>query len=260
MIGIRESGMPQRLDSAPQPRAALLALLALAALVVASFASLDLAWGALASLQGARAMGRFVAELLHLELSVPFLVKVGVSALETLAMSTLGTLIAAGFGLLIAFLARGVRPLLSALRSVPELVWASLLLIAVGLGPFAGTLALALHTTCVLGRLYLEAFENLPDGPAHALSASGATRAQVFFYALLPQALPQLVSYTVYRWENNIRAAAILGVVGAGGLGQMLTFHLGLFQMGKAGTVILATLLLVAGVDALSDGIRRRLG
>ena len=112
-------------------------------------------------------------------------------------------------------------------------MWAALLLIAAGLGPFAGTLALAMHTTGVLGRLFAEAIENAPAGPAFALRVRGVARGPVFLYATLPQILPQLLSYTLYRWENNIRAAAVLGVVGAGGLGQMLAFHLGLFQMAE---------------------------
>jgi phosphonate transport system permease protein len=146
---------------------------------------------------------------------------------------------------------------LNALRSIPELVWAALLLIAAGLGPFAGTLALALHTAGVLGRLFAESIENAPTGPAAALQASGAGRTAVFFYATLPQVLPQLMSYVLYRWENNIRAAAVLGVVGAGGLGQLLHFHMGLFHMDKTATILAAMLLLVALVDALSYAARR---
>jgi len=149
------------------------------------------------------------------------------------------------------------RLLLNALRSIPELVWAALLLIAAGLGPLAGTLALALHTTGVLGRLFAEAIENAPTGPAFALRLRGVPEGRVFLYATLPQLLPQLLSYTLYRWENNIRAAAILGVVGAGGLGQMLAFHMSLFQMGETSSVLIAMMALVALVDAVSYGARR---
>ena len=236
------------------------AALAVLGLVVASFASLDLQLGEFLSAGNLAAAGRFVAELLHPAVAPAFVLRVGRATLETLAMSALGTALAALAGLMIARWAPAVRPVLNVLRSVPELVWASLLLISVGLGPFAGTLALALHTTGVLGRLYLEVFENLPPEPGFALRCAGASPTQVFCYAELPQALPQLVSYTIYRWENNIRAAAVLGVVGAGGLGQMLTLHLQLFQMGRAATVIVAILLLVAVVDAASAGLRRRLG
>lgn len=236
-----------------------IALIALSALVVASFASLDLHWLSFFEADALGSMWRFVGEFFHPDLTPLFLWKVLFASLETMAMSALSTLIAALLGLMIAFKARGVRPLLNVLRAIPELVWASLLLIAVGLGPFAGTLALALHTTGVLGRLYLEALENQNQGPAFALRSAGASDGQIFFFASVPQALPQLVSYTLYRWENNIRAAAVLGVVGAGGLGQMLSFHLGLFQMSKAATVIVATLILVALVDSASDRIRRDL-
>lgn len=244
---------------------------AVLALVVASFWSLDLQWAQFLSLDAARSMGRFVGEFYPPDLSAPFLHKVLVGTWETLAMSALGTLLAAVGGLLLALPASRLhegdaaisraptRLLLNALRSVPELVWAALLLIAAGLGPFAGTLALALHTAGVLGRLFAEAIENAPRGPGDALRAQGVGNGRVFLYATLPQVLPQLMSYTLYRWENNIRAAAVLGVVGAGGLGQLLSFHMGLFHMGKTATILGAMLALVALVDALSFAARRRM-
>jgi len=237
-------------------------LLGVGALVVASFWSLDLQWAQFASADAARAMARFVGEFFPPELDTTFLARVGVGMAETVAMSMLGTALAAGLGLLLALPARGrraLRLLMNALRSIPELVWAALLLISAGLGPFAGTLALALHTTGVLGRLFGEAIENTPRGPADALRTHGVGAVAVFFYATLPQVLPQLMSYALYRWENNIRAAAVLGVVGAGGLGQLLAYHLGLFQMGRTATVLAAMMLLVAAVDAASYGARRLL-
>ena len=246
-------------------------MLGLAALVAASFWSLDLQWGQFLSHDALRSMGRFIGEFFPPDTSPAFLAKVRSAVVETLAMSALGTLIAGIVGLALALaasrqqaqhraLARTpVRLLLNALRSVPELVWAGLLVIAAGLGPMAGTLALALHTSGVLGRLFAEAIENLPSGPAAALRAQGAGPMQVFLYATLPQVLPQIISYTLYRWENNIRAAAMLGVVGAGGLGQMLAFHMGLFHMGKTATILVAMLALVGLVDAISYGVRSRL-
>lgn len=265
-------------------------MLAILVLVVVSFASLNLQWGQFFSMDAARSMGRFVAEFFPPDFSGPFVLKVVRGAWETLAMSALGTLLAALAGLALALPAshlKGDRPnvgatqtesngerlgrgatrlsfirlatrlLLNALRSIPELVWAALLLISAGLGPFAGTLALAFHTSGVLGRLFAEAIENAPPGPADALRAQGVGRLRVFAYATLPQVLPQLMSYTLYRWENNIRAAAVLGVVGAGGLGQLLAFHMGLFHMSKTATILLAMLALVAIVDALSYASRR---
>ena len=238
-------------------------------LVVASFWSLDLQWAQFFSMEAARSMGRFLGEFFPPDLSPAFLNKVGVGVWETLCMSVLGTALAALAGLALALPAsrlhhadRGMarsptRLLLNALRAIPELVWAALLLISAGLGPFAGTLALALHTTGVLGRLFAEAIENAPTGAGDALRVQGVPNGRVFMYATLPQVLPQLMSYTLYRWENNIRAAAVLGVVGAGGLGQLLAFHMGLFQMGKTATILGAMLLMVAVVDAASHASRR---
>ena len=252
--------------------------LGLVALVIASFVSLDLQWRAFFSADAGSSMRRFLGEFFPPDVSPPFVAKLAFAAWETLAMSALGTVLATIAGLALALPAARMhqseqgwpglpadrawaraptRLLLNALRSIPELVWAALLLISAGLGPFAGTLALALHTSGVLGRLFAEALENAPPGPAFALRAQGAGAAQVFLYATLPQVLPQLMSYTLYRWENNIRAAAVLGVVGAGGLGQLLAFHMGLFHMAKTSTIIGAMLLLVALVDALSFAARR---
>ncbi|MDB5942736.1 MAG: putative type phosphate/phosphonate transport system, permease component [Ramlibacter sp.] len=241
----------------------------LVALVVLSFWSLDLQWARFFSQDAVARMGRFLAELLSPNTDGKFLTKLLPATLETLAMSAVGTLLAAVFGLLLALPAARThaadralwraptRLVLNVLRSVPELMWAVLLLVAAGLGPLAGTLALAIHTTGVLGRLFAEAIENAPEGPGFALRLRGVGEGRVFLYAGLPQVLPQLLSYTLYRWENNIRAAAILGVVGAGGLGQMLAFHLGLFQMAETSSVLAAMLVLVALVDAISFAARR---
>jgi len=180
-------------------------------LVVASFATLNLQFAQFASWDALQRMGRFAGELLHPVLAPAFLHKVAQATLETLAMSALGTLLAAVLGLVLALpgarthsqdparLRGATRLLLNALRSTPELVWAALLLIAVGLGPFAGTLALGLHTAGVLGRLFAESLENAAPGPAFALRVRGVGEVRVFWYATLPQVLPQLLSYTLYR-------------------------------------------------------------
>jgi phosphonate transport system permease protein len=242
---------------------------ALITLTVASFWSLDLQFTKFFSADAMSRMGKFLRELLDPATDTKFLRKLLWASLETLAMSALGTLLAAILGLLLAIPASKTfvgdpaywraptRLLLNALRSVPELVWASLLLIAAGLGPFAGTLALALHTSGVLGRLFAEAIENAPPEPGFALRLRGTSETKVFLYATFIQVVPQLMSYTLYRWENNIRAAAVLGVVGGGGLGQMLAFHMGLFQMGETSSVLIAMLALVALVDILSFASRR---
>ena len=239
-------------------------------LIFASFWTLDLQLSRLLSVRSWELMSKFLGELLVPNLSPDFLLKVLNASFETIAMSALGTLIAVFLGILLALPASKTfssdpapyrtvtRWLLNGLRSIPELVWAALLLISAGLGPFAGTLALALHTTGVLGRLFAEAIENAPKHPGDTLRTMGVSEFKIFLYATLPGILPQFISYTLYRWENNIRAAAVLGVVGGGGLGQMLAFHMGLFQMQDTSTVLIAMITLVLLVDSLSYLIRRR--
>lgn len=251
-----------------RPRAAsLLVLLLIAVAVVASFAFLDLDFAGLFGADGLARMGEYAGRFLNPDFSAAHLHAIGRGALETLAMSALGTLLAALLGLLLALpgsgrcgaLARQAASLLlNALRAIPELVWAALMVLAAGLGPNAGTLALALHTAGVLGRLFAEALENTPAEPAEAIRLAGGGRIAAFCYGTLPGVWPQLMAYSLYRWENNIRMASVLGFVGAGGLGQMLYVSLSLFQQAQAATVILAMLLLVLGVDALSGVLRQR--
>lgn len=213
-------------------------------------------------------MWRYIASFYPPDTSADYLARVAWGTVETIAISAVGTGIAALLGLLLALPAAGrlgrtaraaSRLVLNFLRSIPELVWAALMVMAAGLGPFAGTLALALHTTGVIGRLLAETLENTRPEPARALRLSGARPAVAFLYGTMPDVVPQFVAYTLYRWEINIRMAAILGVVGAGGLGQLLYVSLSLFQQRQAFTVIIATLLLVVLVDAGSAWLRRRL-
>ncbi|MDH4559439.1 phosphonate ABC transporter, permease protein PhnE [Pseudomonas sp. BN411] len=245
----------------------ILVLLALLAAVIASFIGLGIDLGALVSGDALQQMGSYAARFLKPDLSAPHLAAIGWGALETLAMSALGTLLAALLGMAFAIPAAGrfggaaqggARLVLNALRAVPELVWAALMVLAAGLGPNAGTLALALHTAGVLGRLFAEALENTPAEPAEAIRLNGGGRITAFCYGTLPAVWPQLVAYMLYRWENNIRMASVLGFVGAGGLGQMLYMSLSLFQEAQAASVILAMLVLVLGVDALSGWMRQR--
>ncbi|EKM96580.1 phosphonate ABC transporter permease [Stutzerimonas degradans] len=247
--------------------ARLLIPLALLAAVAAAFAYLQLDTATLFGREGLGQMAAYAAGFLDPDLSPAHLRAIGRGALETLAMSAIGTLLAALLGLLLALPAAGrfgqaaqaaARLLLNALRAIPELVWAALMVLAAGLGPNAGTLALALHTAGVLGRLFAEALENTPPAPADALRLNGGGRVVAFCYGTLPSLWPQLVAYTLYRWENNIRMASVLGFVGAGGLGQMLHMSLSLFQEAQASTVIIAMLLMVLAVDTLSGWARQR--
>jgi phosphonate transport system permease protein len=229
--------------------------------IMASWQLLDLQVLALFTGEAVSSMGEFIAGFFPPDLSAPWLWAVVVGIWETLAISVVGTLLAVGAGLLLA-LPKFRAPwnvVLNLLRSVPELVWATITALAVGLGPFAGALALALHTAGVLGRLYAEALENAPLQPSQALRRAGSNRVLAFLYGTLPGAAPQLLAYTLYRWEMNIRMAAILGFVGAGGLGQLLYVKLSLFHYAQACTVIVAMLLLSVAVDQASAWLRRRM-
>lgn len=234
----------------------------------ASFAYLSLDLGQLASAAALRQMGQYIVSFFPPDLSPDFLARIGAGTLETLAISATGTALAAVLGLLLALPAAGrfgwparaaSRLVLNFLRSIPELVWAALMVIAAGLGPFAGTLALAWHTAGVIGRLFAETLENAPEEPARVLQLAGSRPSIAFLYGTMPNVVPQLVAYSLYRWEINIRMAAILGVVGAGGLGQMLYVTLSLFQQPQALTVIMAMLGLVVLVDGASAWLRQRL-
>ncbi|MDD2105741.1 MULTISPECIES: phosphonate ABC transporter, permease protein PhnE [Pseudomonas] len=244
-----------------------LVLGAIVAAVMASFTYLELDLQALVGNGGLGQMGEYAGRFLHPDLSAGHLRAVAHGALETLAMSGLGTLLAMLLGMLLALPAAGrfgwplqacARLLLNALRAIPELVWAALTVLAAGLGPNAGTLALALHTAGVLGRLFAEALENAPPEPAAAIRLQGGSQVAAFCFGTLPNLWPQLLAYSLYRWENNIRMASVLGFVGAGGLGQMLYTTLSLFQEAQASTVIMGMLVLVLLVDALSDVLRQR--
>lgn len=234
----------------------------------ASFAYLDAAWGSILGRDSALQMAEFAAGFFPPDLSPKVLSAVAKGAAETLAVSLLGTLIAAAAALVLAIPASGrygialrslVRLVLNGLRAIPELVWGAFMVLAAGLGPLAGCLALALHTAGVLGRLFAETLENARREPEHALRESGSAASMAFVYGTLPLVLPQLVSYSLYRWEHNIRMAAVLGFVGAGGLGQTLFVSLSLFKTNEAATVILAMVAIVAGVDIFSAWLRRSL-
>ncbi|MFN7086215.1 MAG: phosphonate ABC transporter, permease protein PhnE [Burkholderiales bacterium] len=240
----------------------------LIAVTGASFAFLSLDIGGVLAAESRAQMWKYVVSFFPPDLSRGYLVRVGRGALETVAISAIGTVLAAVLGLALALPAAGrfgrapralSRLALNFLRSIPELVWAALMVMAAGLGPFAGTLALAWHTTGVIGRLFAETLENAPNEPAQALRLAGSRPVPAFLYGTLPPVVPQFVAYLLYRWEINIRMAAILGVVGAGGLGQMLYFSLSLFQQRQALTLIIAMLLLVVIVDGASAWLRRHL-
>jgi phosphonate transport system permease protein len=190
-------------------------------------------------------------------------------AVTTVEIALLGTAVAAVLALPLGFVsARNVaappifhaaRAALNFLRSVDTLVYALVFVAAVGLGPFPGVLAVIAYTTTSLAKLYSEAIEGIERGPVDAITATGATRLQVLRFGALPQVLPLFLSYVLYRLETNIRAATVLGFVGAGGIGFYLQTYLRLIDYPAASTVLLVTVAMVIAVDFVSSRLRQRL-
>ncbi|CAN7207150.1 ABC transporter permease subunit [Variovorax sp. LjRoot290] len=226
-----------------------------------------------------RVMGGFLAGFLPPALSADFLGLLARATLETLAMATAGVALAFVLAVPLAFAVtqalsisrigpgpgrwRGqavrtaARGVLTLLRAIPEVVWALVLVRALGLGPAAGVLALAITYGGMLGKVYAEILESGDTRPARALLEAGSGRVAALFYALLPGAAQELVSYTVYRWECAVRASVVMGFVGAGGLGQLMDQSMKMLNGGEASTILIVFLLLVLMADALSAALRK---
>lgn len=237
--------------------------------------------GKLADPRNLEIMGRFLGTFFPMAMDEEFLGLVVRSALETLALATAGIALAIALGMPLAmmvseslsvsrvgparrawlgpFARAPVRALLVFMRSVPEIVWALLFVRAVGLGPAAGVLAIAVTYAGMLGKVYFEIFEAGDTRPARAVLESGGGRVNAFLYGVLPVALPELVSYSVYRWECAIRASVVMGFVGAGGLGQQMELSMRMLNGGEVSTMLVAFLLLVLLADAVSALLRKLL-
>ncbi|MFQ5655959.1 MAG: phosphonate ABC transporter, permease protein PhnE [Candidatus Methylomirabilales bacterium] len=251
----------------------------------ARMAQVDL--GALFGSEARANFVRFFAGAFPPDFSSEFLRFLVRPTLETIQISIIGTVIAVAIGLPLGLLGtatlayRGIlhdrevagvpsrrwarflpyataRGLLSLFRSIPEFVWALMFVKAVGLGPFPGVLAIGVAYGGMIGKVYSEILEVVDPKPIEALQATGASRWQVLVYGFLPQAYPNFVSYTLYRWECAIRASAVLGFVGAGGLGQQIEISMRMFDFHQVFTLVIILFVLVAGVDWLSARIRQR--
>jgi phosphonate transport system permease protein len=231
-------------------------------------------------IEGTGPAEKFVSEMFPPDLSTATLQTTGTGILETFQMSFLGALIGAAVAFPLSALgtqeiatvgaSRGERllravpyhlsrMLLNVFRSVPDILWALVFVVALGLGPFPGTLALAVHSAGVLGKLYSETLEAVPSCPVEALTVTGASAFQAFLFGRLPQAMSGFASLTLYQWECNIRSATILGFVGAGGIGQQILISMNLFDYPKVATLVGATMMVVLLVDRFSAAVRRRL-
>ncbi|MEC5397519.1 phosphonate ABC transporter, permease protein PhnE [Uliginosibacterium sp. H1] len=152
-----------------------------------------------------------------------------------------------------------VRRLMDAARAINEMVFAMLFIVAVGLGPFAGVLALWVHTTGVLAKLFSEAVESIDPRPVEGIRATGASALEEIVYGVIPQVIPLWVSYTLYRFESNVRSASVVGMVGAGGIGVILYEVIRSFEYAHTCAVMLIIIAFVTGIDLLSSRIRKAL-
>jgi phosphonate transport system permease protein len=212
-------------------------------------------------------MADFVRRMVPPDLSV--LGSAAVGALQTLQIAVVGTSVAALLALPLGFLsARNVvsrpvfypaRAVLNLFRSVDTMVYALFFVAAVGLGPFPGVLAVVTYTTMTLAKLYSEAIEGIDPGPVDAITATGASHLQVLRFGILPQVVPLFASYVLYRLETNIRAATILGFVGAGGIGFYIQTYLRMINYPAASAVLLVLIAMVMGVDFASSRLRAKI-
>lgn len=190
--------------------------------------------------------------------------------LDTVAIAILGTFISAVLCVPFAFWAAtnmgkgktipgSGKFVLSFIRTFPELVMAIMFIKAVGPGSYAGILALGLHSIGMLGKLFSEEIENMDLGPTEALVATGANRVQILWFAVIPQVLPGFLSFTLYRFEINVRSAAILGVIGAGGIGTPLIFALTSRDWDRVGIILLGIIVMVTIIDFISGYLRKKI-
>jgi phosphonate transport system permease protein len=190
------------------------------------------------------------------------------ATLETVQMALAGTFLAFLAAFPLGFLAARnttphpmvyylVRGSLNLVRTIPDLALGLMFVAAVGLGAFAGTMALAIHTGTVLGKLFSESVENIDEGVVEAIRATGAGYSQVLSFAVLPQILPDLISFTLYRLETNIRAASVLGLIGAGGIGYLMNTSFRTFQYQEAAAIVIVLIALVMLVDYVSTCLRK---
>lgn len=189
--------------------------------------------------------------------------------IETIAMGIWGTILAvivavplsilASENLCPSWLVFPIRRMLDAMRAINEVVFALIFVVAVGLGPFAGVLALFVHTAGALGKLFSEAIEAIDPGPVEGIRAMGASKLQEIVFGVIPQVLPLWTSFTLYRFEANVRSASVLGIVGAGGIGVSLYQSFRSFKYPKVCAILIFLIVSVAIIDTLSSKLRQRL-
>ncbi|HFE65958.1 MAG TPA: ABC transporter permease subunit, partial [Chloroflexi bacterium] len=152
-----------------------------------------------------------------------------------------------------------LRSALNIIRSIEPLIYEIVFAVWVGIGPFAGVLALTIHTIAALGKLYSEQVESISEGPIEAITATGASRVQTVVYAVVPQVVPPFIAFTLYRWDINVRFSTVIGFAGGGGIGFVLVQNINLLKYRQASVMMIAIAVVVISLDYLSSKIRKRI-
>jgi phosphonate transport system permease protein len=269
-------GSAKSIEAAPPPFYRSLRSLVIIAIVAAAFVySWQLARIDLRKMfEPSPTFGKVVSDFINIDLSPevldPILKQMLVTIFQALIATTLGGALAIPFSFLAARNLRGhgrgsrgvyfvTRSLLNILRSIETLLYVAIFVFWVGIGAFAGALALAVTTFALIGKLFSEAIENIDPGPLEAISATGANRLQVIVYGIVPQIVPPFVSYAIYQWDINVRISTVIGFTGGGGIGLLLNTYVGQLQYHKAGTIILFIVLVINAMDFASARIRERM-
>ncbi|SHG32522.1 phosphonate ABC transporter, permease protein PhnE [Ornithinibacillus halophilus] len=237
------------------------------ALYVWTFTSIDIDWQ--------NAMDRFVQ---NYNVLIPMLFspdwsatgEVALKMLETIFIAFAGSLMAAVLAIPLSFMAANNmmggkiaatvgKWILSAVRAFPDIILAILFVVAVGPNAFAGVLAIAIGSTGMLGKMFSEIIESIDMQVVEAMQANGANKIQILFYAVMPQVIPEFLSYAIYRFEVDIRASSILGIVGAGGIGTMVMFASQNREWNEMGTILLGIIIVVTIIDFTSARIRKKI-
>jgi phosphonate transport system permease protein len=254
------------LPAKPRPWNRVAASLIVTTIVLVAFWSVEVNWARLGSLPGE------IVRYLWLMFSDPDWDRLGEALLQTwrsVQMAWVGTVIGLVISLPLSFLAaRGFAPapargalrlLFSLIRAVPEIIIAIAILSVTGLTPLTGALALALNSVGTLGKWGYEAIEGVDPGPIEAVRAAGGSTPEVIRWGVWPQAMPDFVSFWLYRFEINVRASAILGLIGVGGIGDMLTSYTQYREWSTVGMLLLVVVVVTMSIDAVSGALRRRI-
>ncbi|WLD95339.1 phosphonate ABC transporter, permease protein PhnE [Alkalihalobacillus sp. AL-G] len=238
------------------------------ALFIWSFATLPIPWGRIFSQRTIDNIDRVIPKLLNPDFT--FAEKVLNYMMETLFIAFAGSFMAAILAVPFGFLAAANinrnpffntlgKWILNADRTFPEILLALIFVVAIGPGAFAGVLAIAIHSIGMLGKLYSEVIESIDMNVVEAMEANGANKIQIFFYGIMPQVIPEFMSYAIYRFEIDVRASTILGIIGAGGIGTLLVISSRNRNWDEVGMILLVIIIFVSVIDYFSSAVRKRI-